>query len=138
MNLTRNDLEAKSLEEVAGVMGEVGPNSAYDQLCRAEFLLRQTKLLERSALASEEAAKAAVETSKSTLRYTKYMFFSLLLMLASIIVSMLSAHASSASSGNQGMAGTTKYPSSVSFEHDLTKAKEAHPDKPSPSVSTRK
>src|SRR5688572_20261643 len=82
-------LEGKQLEAVADIMAEAGPNSSLDQLCRSEFLLRQTQLLQRSAEASERAARAALATARHTKRYTKYMLWSVLVLLISVIISVV-------------------------------------------------
>lgn len=66
--------------------GETG--SRLDQRARAEFLLRQTQYQER-------ATRAAEETAAHTRKYTKYMFWSVLLLglsvLGKLIVQALTA-----------------------------------------------
>lgn len=85
----RVKLKEMSMEDIADIMAKAAPNSSEDQLCRAEFLLRQTKLFERSAEAGERAAKAAIDMAQQTERYTRYMFYSVLLLGASIFVSFI-------------------------------------------------
>ena len=86
--MKRLDLDGQSLEDVANIMAEAGPNSSVDQLCRSEFLLRQTLRLERSARADERTSVAAVETAEHTSKYTKYMLWSVIVLLASVLFSM--------------------------------------------------
>jgi hypothetical protein len=51
-------------------------------MAHAEFLLRQTEFQER-------VAKAAERTAEHTARYTKYMLWSVIALIASVIVEIL-------------------------------------------------
>jgi hypothetical protein len=78
----RQDFVGKPHDEVANRMARSGPGSPNDQVVRAEFMLRQTVFMERQAAAAE---KTATETA----RYTKYMFWSVLVLAVSSLVSLL-------------------------------------------------
>lgn len=82
------ELLGKDLSFIADVMSEAGPDSAIDQMCRSEFLLRQTELLQKSAEASERAAQAALNTAEYTQKYTRYMLWSVLILLFSVLISL--------------------------------------------------
>jgi hypothetical protein len=68
----------KPLETVADVMAGCQSGSQMDQISRAEFLLRQTK-------AQIDAAKATTETAHHTKRYTRYMFWSVVILALSAL-----------------------------------------------------
>lgn len=74
--------DGESLETVADWMAQSGAGSSNDQSARAEFLLRQTKFLQRSAEAAEKTAKA-------TTQYTRYMFWSVLVLTLSFLASLI-------------------------------------------------
>jgi hypothetical protein len=78
--------EGPSSEHVADIMSGCQQGSPNDQAAQAEFLLRQTRL-------QEEATKAAKETAEYTRRYTRYMFWSVVLLalsaLGTFIVSLV-------------------------------------------------
>lgn len=69
------DLRDKSLDEVARHMAGCQPNSQNDQEARAEFLRRQTA--------------AAQETARATQKYTRYMFWSVVVLAASALGTLL-------------------------------------------------
>ena len=75
-------LAGKSLDEIADFMADVTQGSPNDQMARAEFLLRQTNL-------QKEVAKAAKETALYTRRYTRYMFWSVVMLAVSAIASLV-------------------------------------------------
>lgn len=77
----RRDLDGKPLEEVANFMARAGSDSHNDQTARAEFLLRQTRSMERQAAAAEQ-------TASETAKYTRFMFWSVLVLAASSLVSL--------------------------------------------------
>ena len=66
------------LERVADTMAGCQAGSHNDQVTRAEFLLRQTK-------AQIDAAHAAEETARYTRKYTRYMFWSVVVLAASAL-----------------------------------------------------
>tara|TARA_B100000315_G_scaffold211443_1_gene208224 strand:- start:3053 stop:3298 length:246 start_codon:yes stop_codon:yes gene_type:complete len=66
-----------TLEEVSDHMAGGQATSDIDQAARAEFLLRQTKAIE--------------ETAKHTKCYTKYMFWSVVILALSALGSFLLA-----------------------------------------------
>ncbi|MCK4261633.1 hypothetical protein KAW55_01280 [bacterium] len=72
----------KPLERVADVMAGCDPTSRNDQLAKSEFLLRQTK-------AQISASKATEETAIYTKKYTKYMFWSVVVLAASAVGSFV-------------------------------------------------
>jgi hypothetical protein len=82
----KKELDGKPLSLIADVMAEAGPDSSVDQMCRSEFLFRQTAFLQRSAEASERAANAAAETAIYTQKYTRYMLWSVIILLLSVII----------------------------------------------------
>ena len=63
----------KSLDKVADVMAGCDPNSAQDQMARAEFLLRQTRF-------QKDATEATKKTANYTKKNTKYMFLSVVVL----------------------------------------------------------
>ena len=67
----------KSLERVADVMANCDSTSRNDQQAKAEFLLRQTKAAENTAI--------------YTKKYTKYMFWSVVLLAISAFGSFVLA-----------------------------------------------
>jgi hypothetical protein len=73
--MERKDFDGKAHEEVANYMATKMVNSQEDQAARAEFLLRQTNFMERQALATE--------------KYTKYMFWSVVVLAASSLITLL-------------------------------------------------
>jgi len=74
----------KSLDSVADVMAGCEPNSANDQMARAEFLLRQAKF-------QEDAAEATRKTACYTKKYTKYMFLSVIVLTVSVLMNFILA-----------------------------------------------
>jgi folate-binding Fe-S cluster repair protein YgfZ len=78
----RDEFRDMTNSQVAEFMLKAAPDSVNDYRGRVEFLLRQTEYQERAALATEQAAK-------STARYTKYMFWSVIVLAASVLVSIL-------------------------------------------------
>jgi hypothetical protein len=77
MNLAqqRQNLGRKSLDDLADWMAGIGAGSPNDQIVHAEFLRRQT-------LAAEDAAKA---TAKSA----KYLLWSVVVLAASSIATLI-------------------------------------------------
>jgi len=79
--------EGKSLEFVADMMAGSDPGSNYGQAAKAEFMLRQTK-------AQISAACATEETAKATKKYTRYMFWSVVVLalsaLGSLVITLVS------------------------------------------------
>lgn len=79
--MTRRDdkLTGKPLEYVADVMAGCEPGSMQDQMAKSEFYLRQTD--------------AQVTTAESTRKYTRYMFWSVVVLtlssLANLVISLL-------------------------------------------------
>ncbi len=74
------DLAGKSFEEVAEYMGGVTPGSLNDQ--KAEFMLRQTEF-------QKDAAEAAKQTALYTRRYTRYMFWSVVILALSAVANLV-------------------------------------------------
>ena len=69
------DLSDKSLEEVARHMAGSQPSSQNDQESRAEFMRRQTE--------------AAQGTAEATRKYTRYMFWSVVVLASSALGTFL-------------------------------------------------
>lgn len=67
------EFENKRPEEIAERMGEADQGSRVDQRAQAEFLLRQTKAIQ--------------DTAEYNRRYAKYMFWTLIIMAMSLLVS---------------------------------------------------
>ena len=82
----RDQVAGKALEEVADFMARGNAGSLSDQIAKSEFALRQT-------LFQEDVAKAAKETADYTQRYTRYMFWSVVILaisaFGSLCISML-------------------------------------------------
>ncbi len=78
----REEFEGKPLEHVADLMAKGEPESRLAHWARAEFYLRQTQFQER-------AAQAAEATARSTAQYTRYMFWSVLVLAASVLASFV-------------------------------------------------
>jgi len=76
------NLEGKSLSEIADFMADSELNSRNAHIASAEFLLREAEFAERMA-------KAAEETARQTMRYTKLMFWSVALLATSVISSVI-------------------------------------------------
>jgi len=72
----------KTLEELSDEMVRGDETSTVDFKARAEFLLRQTEFVERQT-------KAVEETSKDTRRYTRYMFWSVIVLALSALANLL-------------------------------------------------
>ena len=81
-SLRKQSVAGKSLEEVAEFMAGVTSGSPNDQVARAEFLLRQTEF-------QRDAAAAAKETAIYTQRYTRYMFWSVVILALSAAGTLL-------------------------------------------------
>ncbi len=77
---TRKHLAGKSLDEVADFMAGVTAGSGNDQAAKAEFLRRQTEF-------QRQATEAAIQTASETQRYTRYMFWSVVILAASSLLS---------------------------------------------------
>lgn len=75
----------KPHEAVADFMAQSAAPSTDDQQARAEFLLRQTQFHERQAAASEKAAAA-------TERYTRYMFWSVVVLAIASVAQLAVAY----------------------------------------------
>jgi hypothetical protein len=82
LDSTRSDLTAKSLTELADSMAAGQPGSQRDHEAQAEFLRRQT-------LFQQEASQAARATAASTSEYTKYMFWSVVVLAVSAFLSVV-------------------------------------------------
>lgn len=82
MQSLRQQLSGKSLEEVADFMANVTPGSPNDQIAKAEFLLLQTKF-------QIEASQAAKDTALYTRSYTRYMFWSVVILAVSAVGSLV-------------------------------------------------
>jgi hypothetical protein len=80
--------DGQPLERIADVMAGCQPNSTNDQTSRAEFLLRQTQFQKEAAEASRESAGAAREMADYTKKYTRYMFWSVVVLAASSLGSL--------------------------------------------------
>lgn len=89
MDSGREEFRSMSLEDLADRKTAVGHGSQADHAVAAEFLLRQTEFLERQARAAEEATKASQQMAESTKQYTKYMFWSVFVLAASTLVSLI-------------------------------------------------
>ena len=76
MNSITRQLAGKTPEEVADFMASVTPGSPNDQMAKSEFALIQTNY-------QKAAADAAVETAQHTQRYTRYMFWSVVILALS-------------------------------------------------------
>ena len=74
-------LAGKTLDEIADFMAGVTQGSLNDQMARAEFMLRQTNF-------EKEAAAAAKETACHTQRYTRYMFWSVIILALSVVANL--------------------------------------------------
>ena len=81
-SLREQSVARKSLDVVAEFMAGVTPGSPNDQVARAEFLLRQTEF-------QRDAAAAAKETAIYTQRYTRYMFWSVVILALSAAGTLL-------------------------------------------------
>jgi hypothetical protein len=82
MSSTREQLSKKTDEEVANFMAGVSQGSPNDQAAKAEFMLRQTKL-------QRETTQAAIDTALYTRRYTRYMFWSVVILALSAVGSFI-------------------------------------------------
>jgi hypothetical protein len=84
MNLAqqRQNLGKMSLDELADWMAGISMNSPNDQIVRAEFLRRQTE-------AAQESAEAATETADYTRNSARYMFWSVVVLAASSIATLI-------------------------------------------------
>ncbi len=71
-----------SLEEVARRIADADPNSHTAHHGRTEFLLRQSQW-------QHAAAEATERTAKSTAEYTKYMFWSVVILAGSALASFI-------------------------------------------------
>jgi hypothetical protein len=78
MSSTRRELANKSNDEIADFMAGVTQGSLNDQAAKAEFMLRQTNL-------QKEATQAAKDTALYTQRYTRYMFWSVVVLALSAV-----------------------------------------------------
>lgn len=72
-------LAGKSLEEIADFSAGITMGSPNDQMAKTEFLLRQT-------LFQQQAAEAAIKTASETQRYTRYMFWSVVVLAVSSVL----------------------------------------------------
>lgn len=76
----RQTLANKSLDEIADFMSGVTAGSINDQAAKAEFLLRQTQF-------QQQATDATIQTATETQRYTRYMFWSVVILAVSSVLS---------------------------------------------------
>lgn len=72
-------LAGKSLEEIADFAAGITTGSPNDQMAKTEFLLRQTFF-------QQQAAEAAIKTATETQRYTRYMFWSVVVLAVSSVL----------------------------------------------------
>ena len=70
--------ENESLEKIADVMAGGEPRSRNDLTARAEFMLRQAR-------AQIAAAQATEQTAHYTRKYTRYMFWSVVILALSAL-----------------------------------------------------
>jgi hypothetical protein len=70
--------ENEPLEKIADVMAGGAPGSPNDQRTKAEFMLRQTK-------AQIAAAQATEQTARYTRKYSRYMFWSIVVLALSAL-----------------------------------------------------
>lgn len=75
----------KPHDTVADFMATSGAGSPNDQQAHAEFLLRQTQFHERQAAATEKAAAA-------TEKYTRYMFWSVVVLAIASVAQLAVAY----------------------------------------------
>lgn len=70
----RQNLADKPLGELANFMGGVTAGSSNSQVASAEFLRRQKEF-------QQQATNATIQTAAETQRYTRYMFWSVVVAL---------------------------------------------------------
>lgn len=75
-------LAGKSLDEIAEFMAGVTQGSLNDQMARAEFMLRQTEF-------QKQASDSAKEAAFYTQRYTRYMFWSVVILAISVAANLV-------------------------------------------------
>lgn len=78
MSLDRSIFIDQPLAVVANSMADCEPGSQMDQIARAEFLFRQTN-------AQLGAARATEDTARATSRYTRYMLWSVIVLVISAL-----------------------------------------------------
>ena len=131
MNAPRRQLAGKSPEEVADFMAGVTQGSLNDQMAKAEFALLQTNF-------QKQATDAAIQTANETQRYTRYMFWSVVVLAISSVLSVgvsLVTYFSAAPPGHQVQEVKVVNPvilapqttSNIAVERDAAKARRPSP-----------
>ena len=78
----QHGLGQKTLDELADWSASLQPDSKAAHAGKTEFLKRQTEFYERMATAAEK-------TAQDTNRYTRFMFWSVVVLAASSFVNLL-------------------------------------------------
>ena len=78
-----------TLEQVAAFSGDAGVGSNNDHMGQTEFLLRQTRAILETAADAKRSADATVETADATKRSATYMLWSVLVLAASSVVTLI-------------------------------------------------
>ena len=84
--MDRQGLGNQSLDELANFKGSVTAGSANDQAANAEFMRRQALWQEQATIAAQKEADAAERTAQFTRKTARYMWWSVLAILASAAI----------------------------------------------------
>ncbi len=82
-------LAPMSLDALADFMSNMEPGSLSAHMAETELLRRQTEMQRDAANATTEAAEAAKETARFTRDNARYMLWSVIVLAASSVASLL-------------------------------------------------
>jgi hypothetical protein len=88
VNLRETWGKGKSLEWLADAAANRDEDSDVGWALRSEFLYRQTEAQVRQAEAAERTAEASITSAKQMVRYTRYMFWTMVFIAVSTVATV--------------------------------------------------